>query len=99
MCSITEQVHEAGAVTTTVSASGLSVLAAHVREVAELAAELLRDGGGADIGGLHPDVAAELVTTLLAGADRATAAATVLAGHVTAMTGPGTGCLVATRDA
>ena len=99
MCSITEQAHEAGAVTTTVSASGLSVLAAHVREVAELAAELLRDGGGADIGGLHPDVAAELVTTLLAGADRATAAATVLAGHETAMTGPGTGCLVAGRYA
>ena len=99
MCSITEQVHEAGAVTTTVSASGLSVLAAHVREVSELVAELLRDGGGADLGGLHPDVAAELATTLLSAADRATAAATVLAGHVTAMTGPGTGCLVAGRYA
>ena len=99
MCSITEQVHEAGAVTTTVSASGLSVLAAHVREVSELVAELLRDGGGADLGGLHPDVAAELATTLLSAADRATAAATVLAGNVTAMTGPGTGCLVAGRYA
>ena len=55
--------------------------------------------GSVDLGGLHPDVAAELATTLLAAADRATAAATVLAGQVVATTGPGTGCLIAGRFA
>ena len=115
MCSITEQVQGKAAVIPTVPASTLSVLAAHAHEVADLVAELLRSPGVAggseahaeaagrvgsvDLGGLHPDVAAELATTLLAVADRATAAATVLAGQVVASTGPGTGCLIAGRFA
>jgi hypothetical protein len=102
MCSITD--HAAAA---PVPAAGLAALVAHEVEVGDLIAALLRDPRvasraerqpartGVDVGELPPDLAAELCTALLAVADRATAAATVLAGHVAASTGPGTGTLVA----
>jgi hypothetical protein len=102
MCSITDH-----ATAAPVRAVALGALVAHQGEVGDLIAALLRDpsvGGsaegertadGVDLGALLADLAAELTTALLAVADRATAAATVLAGHVAASTGSGTGTLIA----
>ncbi len=55
----------------------------------------LAEGGRLDLGSLPADVAAEVAVDLLRLADQATAAATTLVGHVTAVAGPATGTLIA----
>lgn len=95
MCSITDQ-----AAAAPTRAARLAALIAHHAEVtAAIADELLAAGADTDLASIHADVLASLSTTLLADADRTTAAATVLVGQVLATTGPGTGNLIAGRFA
>ncbi len=72
---------------------------AQIGELVGFVAGALGERGGLDLGAVPPDVAADLAVALLRGADRGAAAATVLAGHVTATTGPGTGSLIHGRYA
>jgi len=96
MCSITD--HAAAAPVRSVA---LGALIAHQGEVGDLIAALLRDprvGGsaegeptadGADLGALPADLAAGLTTACWPSPTAPPRAATVLAGHVAASTGPG----------
>lgn len=83
----------------TVSVPELCAALERMEADSALVAGALADRERLDLGSIHPDVAADLVTRLLKVSDRATAAATVTAGHVTAVAGPASGTLIAGRYA
>ena len=93
MCSITPP--DAGPVT--VAALGAEI--EHIDELVQAVAAALGAAERFDLGAVPPDVAASATTTLLRIADRVNATASVVVGHVTATTGPGTGTLIAGRYA
>lgn len=110
MCSITDQVAAAPEHAATLAALVAhhaevgELIAALLRDdrVAQtraadgaVPAESAETAGRVDVGSLPSDLAASLSTLLLTSADRAVAAGTVLAGHVAATAGPGTGTLIA----
>ncbi len=77
------------------SGSRLAALVASSQQVHQQIADLLADPSlAAEIATVPADAVAGFVTALLSSIDTATAATTVLVGHVDAGTGPGTGLLV-----
>jgi hypothetical protein len=93
MCSITPP--DDGPVTV----ADVRVAIGHIDELVQAVAAALGSVERFDLGAVPPDVAAATTTRLLRIADRVNAAASVTAGHVTAITGPATGTLIAGRYA
>src|SRR6476646_8102147 len=93
MCSITQQSHGS-------PAARLAALTVHAEQVAAEIADLVGDLDlVADVASIPGDAVASQGIALLAAADRATAAATVLVGHLDAGTGRGSGGLIRGRYA
>ena len=89
MCSITPPA--VGPVTVAV----LGAAVEHFEQLVDSIAGAVGDPERLDLGAVPPELAARLTTALLRVSDRTTAVATVLAGHVAATAGPGTGTLIA----